>query len=145
MKCSKPILIRLSYAQFISYYLRRRAREERKNKHRRSPLPSAFDSYNDNRERSTLMSIIHYISIIAMIISLVINSMIVNVNRLDPVQRRNLITKVVYIVITIIACVVMVVIVICLLIFAVDFFKIALFILVSYVGLSRFILRTLVY
>eukprot|EP00794_Sanderia_malayensis_P009763 gene9763-10762_t len=129
---------------------RRRTREERKNKHRKSPLPSSssYDGFNNGGDRgdqqSAFINFINVISIIAMILSVLIHSLVVNAYRLDARQRRNLVTKLVYTVVAVIGGVAAVVTCICLVIFAVDFFKIALFLIAAYFAITKFLLRAIV-
>ena len=83
-----------------------------------------------------------HISIAALVISIVINTLVTRINR-DIRSRRELYRCVMYLLAVMLGCFALALICVLLMIFAFDFFKIAIIVVISYVALTKIVLSAM--
>ena len=115
---------------------RKRAKEAKKNRHRKSALPTpqstAFDSPAVEENYGPDFRLIHHVTVIALAISLLINGLLVN-NNGNPIVRINFQRNIALFIFIAIGCMFASLLLLCLVLFAFDFVKIALLLVISYV------------
>lgn len=127
----------------MNFDRRKRAKETKKNRHRKSALPTpqstAFDSPAAEESYGSDFRLIHHITVIAIAISLLINGLLVN-NNGNPIVRINLQRNIALFIFIVVGCMFASLLLLCLVLFAFDFVKIALLLVISYVLVIKFAL-----
>ena len=122
------------------FHRRKRAKETRKNRHRRSALPSpqstTFDSPVVDEQHGTNFRLIHQITVIALAISLLINGLFVN-HHGNAIARVNVQRNIALFIFIVVSCMFASLFLLCLVLFAFDFVKIALLLVLSYVAVIK--------
>ena len=99
-----------------------------------------FDSETADETYEPNSRFIHHVTVVALAVSLLINGVLVNVHG-NPAVRVNLQRNVGLFIIIALGCMLASLLLLCLVLFALDFVKVALLLVLSYVAMTKLILR----
>ena len=122
-------------------------KEARKNRHKNAALPSPqstmFDTVEEYENHQPTNRLVHHLSVIAIIISIVINSLLMNAHG-NPLARVDLQRKLAMLLLIILGCMMGALIFLFLIVYAFDFVKISFLLVLSYFALTKLALNAFI-